>query len=127
MSSLFTIIPNLDFHLLIMGGDMNCVIDPSLDKSSMRSFTPMKMSQAFSMFMNQYVFVDTWLFSHPSVKQYSFCDHAHPLFSRIDYFLMVKNLVPEISLTKYLPITVSDPATVVLDLHFKMKPKGFRY
>ena len=127
VSSLFTTIPNLDSHLLIMGGDMNCVIDPTLDKSSSRSSTPTKMSQAFSTFMNQYGLVDPWRFSHPSAKQYSFFSHAHRSFSRIDYFLVDKKLIPEIVSTQYLPITVSDHATVILDLHFNMKPKGFRY
>lgn len=34
VSSLFTTIPNLDSHLSIMGGDMNCVTDSTLDRSS---------------------------------------------------------------------------------------------
>lgn len=60
VKSLFATIPNLDSHLLIMGGDMNCVIDPALDRSNPRSSTPMKMSQALSTFMEQYGFVDPW-------------------------------------------------------------------
>lgn len=50
---------SLDSHLLIMGGDMNCVIDTTLDRSSLRSTSVMKMSQAFSTFMSQYGLVDT--------------------------------------------------------------------
>lgn len=125
VSSLFTTVPNFDSHLLIMGGDMNCVIDSTLDRSSPRSVAATKMSQAFSMFMSQYGLVDPWRFSHPSVRQYSFFSHAHRSFSRIDYFLIDKQLIPAIVSTQYLPITVSDHATVILDLHFSMKPKGF--
>lgn len=55
---LFATIPNLDSYLLIMGGDMNCVIDPTLDRSSPRLTTPMKMSQALS--TGQYVCLCLW-------------------------------------------------------------------
>lgn len=127
VSSLFATIPNLDSHLLIMGGDMNCVLDPTLDRSVSRSATPMKMSQALSTLMTQYGFVDPWRLSHPSAKQYSFFSHAHRSFSRIDYFLIDKKLTSAIVSTQYLPITVSDHATVILDLHFSMKPKRFRH
>lgn len=127
VSSLFATIPNLDSHLLIMGGDMNCIIDPTLDKSSPRSSAPTKMSQAFVTFMNQYGFIDPWRFAHPITKQYSFFSHVHRTFSRIDYFLIDKKFIPEIVSSHYLPIMVSDHATVVLDLQFTMKPKRFRY
>lgn len=76
VSLLFATIPNLDSHLLILGGDMHCVIDPTLDKSSSRSSTPTKMSQAFATFMNQYGFIDPWRFSHPTAKLFfSFSMH----------------------------------------------------
>lgn len=118
---------SLDSHLLIMGGDMNCVIDTTLDRSSLRSTSVKKMFQGFSTFMSQYGLVGPWRFSHPSVRQYSFFSHAHRSFSRIDYFLIDKKLIPAIVSTQYLPITVSDHATVVLDLHFSMKPKEFSH
>lgn len=85
------------------------------------------MSQALSTFMSQYGLVDPWWFSLPLVRQYSFFSHAHRSFSRIDYFLIDKKRIPAIDSTQYLPITMSDHATVILDLHFSMKPKGFRH
>lgn len=130
VTSLFSTIPNLDSHLLIMGGDRNCVLDPILDRSSSRPIKSTKTSQALSTFMKQYGFIDSWRLAHPSVRQYSFFIHAHRSFSWINYFLFdkkKKKLSPAITSTHYLPITVADHATVVLDLHFNMKPRGFRY
>lgn len=56
-----------------------------------------------------------------------FFSHAHRSFSRIDYFLVDKTLIPSLISVQYLPITVSDHAAVILDLHFDRKPKQFRF
>ena len=49
---LLAFLPNLKTQL-ILGGDFNCVIDHSLDRSSPKIITPSKMSQSFSMFMKK--------------------------------------------------------------------------
>ncbi len=41
-------LPALNTHLLIFGGDLNCVIDPDLDKSSSVMKAPSAMSKIFS-------------------------------------------------------------------------------
>ena len=125
-NSVFSLIPNLDSHTLILGGDLNCVIDPVLDRSSHRIIPPLKMSQTLSAIMDQFGFVDPWRFTNPSSRQYSFFSHAHRSFSRIDYFLVDKTLISSLIQVQYLPITVSDHSALVLDLCFDLKPKHFR-
>lgn len=85
----------------------------TVDKSSLRSIIPMKISQSLSAMMKQYGFVNPWPFSYLSAKQYSFFSHAPRSFLRIDYFLVDKNLILEIVSTQFLPITASDHATVI--------------
>lgn len=126
-STVLSIIPNMNSHTLILGGDMNCVIDPDLDRSSSRTIPPSKMSQTLSTFMEQFGYIDPWRFTYPSLRQYSFFSHAHRSFSRIDYFLIDKNLISSISSVQYLPITVSDHSAIVLDLCFNLKPKQFNF
>lgn len=126
-NSVLFLIPNLDTHTLILGGDLNCVIDPVLDRSSSRIIPPSKMSQTLSTFMDQFGYVDPWRFTYPSSHQYSFFSHAHRTFSRIDYFLVDKNLISSLISVQYLPITVSDHSAIVLDLRFDLKPKHFRF
>lgn len=46
-------IPHLNTHLLIFGGDLNCVFDPGLDRSSPRSIPLLAMAKSFSDFMTQ--------------------------------------------------------------------------
>lgn len=119
VTSLFATIPNLDSHLLIMGGDMNW------NRSSPRSTTPMKMDvkwmkmDALSTFMGQYGFVD------PLASIVSFCK-AILFFLPCTLFILAHRLFLDrqkaIVSTQYLPITVSDHATVMT-----FEPKGYRH
>lgn len=126
-TNVLSVIPNVNSHALILGGDMNCVIDPVLDRSSPRTIPPSKMSQTLSTFMDQLGFIDPWRFTYPSSRQYSFFSHAYRSFSRIDFFLIDKTLISSITSVQYLPIIVSDHSTIVLDLRFNLKPKQFRF
>lgn len=126
-NSVISLIPNLDSHSLILGGDLNCVIDPVLDRSSPRNIPSSKISQTLSTLMDQFGYIDPWRFTYPASRQYSFFSHAHRSFSRIDYFLVDKNLISSLISVQYLPISVSDDSVVVLDLCFDLKPKHFRF
>lgn len=120
-------IPNLNSHLLVLGGDLNCVMDPKCDRSSSRPMTPSKSAQTLSTFMDQFGYVDPWRSLHPLARQYSFFSHRHRSFSRIDYFIIDKTVLPSVISVQYSPITVSDHSTVIMDLHFDSKPKGFKF
>lgn len=53
--------------------------------------------------------------------------HTHIVHFHVSTtFWLIKKLIPAIVSTQYLPITFSDHATIILDLHFNMKPEGFR-
>lgn len=51
--TLLSNLPFLNTHLLILGGNLNCVINPALDRSTLSNFFQSNMSKAFSDFMNQ--------------------------------------------------------------------------
>ena len=72
--------PNFDAlntHRLIFGGDLNCVINPELDRSSPRLAHPSYMSRAFADFMLQNGCADAWRFRNPHAKEFSFFSPAH--------------------------------------------------
>ena len=54
ISSFLSAIPNLDFHLLILGGDFNCTMSPVLDKSSRRTTGPSKCTLLIQYFPQKY-------------------------------------------------------------------------
>ena len=86
MNKLFENLPSLSDCFLILGGDMNCAIDPQLDRSKPGS-TQSLMAKTLCNFMSNNGYVDPWRFRNPSGGQYSFYSHVHRTFSRIDYFL----------------------------------------
>lgn len=53
INKLVSLLPDLNSHSMIFGGDINCVMDPSLDRSNPKSLSRSKMAQALSTFMDQ--------------------------------------------------------------------------
>jgi len=84
MTTLLSSIPNVDTHYLILGGDLNCVMNTQLDRSSSRVTTLSKMAMALTSFKD-YGGCDPWRFSHPNARAYSFFSHVHQLYTRIDF------------------------------------------
>lgn len=55
---LFGNLPFLNTHLLILGSDLNCVIDPASDRSNPQTLTQSSTSKSISVFMLKNGFVD---------------------------------------------------------------------
>ncbi len=70
-TSLFSSIPNLNSHYLILGGDFNCVMDPRLDRSNPKTLGQTAMAKAVSAFMDQ-VGCDPYAVLTHRKKEYSF-------------------------------------------------------
>ncbi|KAI5087491.1 hypothetical protein C0J45_22890, partial [Silurus meridionalis] len=116
INKLVSILPDLNSHCMIFGGDLNTVMDPPLDRSNPRLLSRSKMAQALSTFFDQVGAVDPWRFLFPRSKAYSYFSQVHHSYSRIDYFFIDKSLLPSVEQIDYLPIVVSDHAPVQLDL-----------
>ena len=92
MDTLFSSLPNLNTHRLIFGGDLNCVLNPALDRSSPKSLTLSKTSTSVSTFMNENGCVDPWRTLNAVSKSFSFFSGVPHSFSRIDYFFIDRTL-----------------------------------
>ncbi len=122
-SKLLASLPNLNTHQLILGGDLNCAIDPSLDRSNPKAASPSKMAKCFSTFMEDNGYVDPWRFSNPESKVFSFFSQVHFTLSRIDYFWVDRAYLSSIKCIDYLPIIISDHAPIQLDISFTLNQK----
>ena len=123
MTSIFSSLPNMDTHRLIFGGDLNLVVDPQLDRSCPKRFTPSCMARALSTFMNQVGCIDPWRFLHPTKRDFSYFSLVHRVYSRIDYFFVDKALLSSVGLTEYSAIVISDHAPLVLELSLSPSPR----
>lgn len=109
-------IPHLNTHLLIFGGDLNCVFDPVLDRSSPRTIPQSAMSKSFSNFMTQSGLVDLWRLRNRSAIKCSYFSHVHKSYSRINYFFIDNSLNSSVVSSDYSSILISDHAPLFLDI-----------
>lgn len=82
----FSVLPDLSVHRLILGGDLNCWLDPYLDRSSPKVRPLSKAAKVIQSFMAEFSVLDIWRFLHPSKRVYSFFSPVHHTFTRIDFF-----------------------------------------
>ncbi len=126
-SRVFTSIPISDDYALIIGGDFNCVLDTSLDRSSSKVIQPSKAAINIKNVCDQFGLLDPWRFIFPSSRTFSFFSPVHHSYSRIDFFLVDKSLIPLVSSSMDHSIVISDhaPSSFVLSLptqHSSFKP-----
>lgn len=116
---LFSNLPDMSSHFLILGGDFNCWLSPQLDRSSKKTATPSGSAKTIRDFMSEFAITDPWRFFNPTGKAYSFFSHVHHTFTRIDYFMVDDRLLPSVSSCSYEATVISDHAPVVMSIGFK--------
>jgi len=122
-NNLLSSLPCLNTHRLILGGDLNCVMDPLLDRSSPRTQQQSAMAKAFSVFMQANGCVDPWRDQNPHGKTFSFYSNPHNTFSRIDYFFIDRSFLSAVESCEYTTIVISDHAALFVDINFSICQK----
>ena len=120
---MISVLPDLNSHHFILGGDINCAIDPLLDKSCPKRCPPSKMAKALLSFMNQTGSIDPRHFLFPDKKQFSFYSHVHKTFSRIDYFFVDSYFLSAVNSVECSSIVISVHDPLLLDLSIVLLQK----
>lgn len=126
-SSFIEALPDLTQCQLILGGDFNFVLHPQLDRSNPGPNS--KISKAGTIihnFMESYALVDPWRYNNPTSKQFSFFSPVHHSYSRIDFFIVDKIILPNITGCQYNSIVISDHSPVQIDVIFPECPRPRR-
>ena len=71
VKKIFSLLPDLNTYHLIFGGDMNCVMGTTMDRSNPKTAPLLKMSQTLAGYMTQIGCVDPWRFLFPDKKEFS--------------------------------------------------------
>lgn len=108
----FSLIPDIANANLIIGGDLNLVLDPYLDKSLSKKITPCKGSSFIRTYMDNMNLCDVWRTLNPAGREYSFHSSAHNVYSRIDYLLVDGRMMPHVHNATYHNIIISDHCPV---------------
>lgn len=98
---------------LIICGDFNDLVDPSLDSTN----TKRKRFTALSSLLLLEHLYDPLRCQHGNEKVYSFYSHAQKTYSRIDLFFLPKGLLQQVSTFSVGVITWSDHSAVSISLY----------
>lgn len=125
-TSLFSHMPNMATHHLILGGDTNCVLSPFLDRSISKKAPLSKSAHAIQLFLETYGVVDVWRFYNPTSRAYSFYSPVHKTFSRIDHFFIDKRILHSTKNCDYGAIVISDHGPLSMKLQIPNIKQGHR-
>ena len=116
---IFNTIPELTQHNLIIGGGLNCRLDPYLDRSSRQWKIKSQSSELLNAYIDTSNIKDVWRIENPTGREYSFYSPVHKTYSRIDYFLIDSKLIQFTYNSKYHNIIISDhaPLTFMIKLN----------
>lgn len=117
-TALFSSLPDLNSHRLILGADLNCVLNAKLDRSKQTPGTLSRFAGYIHSFLQTYKISDAWRFKNPTSNKYSFFSLAHQSYSRIDYFLLDDQLIPLLKSIEYETMVISDHCPVVMSISF---------
>lgn len=102
---------------MILGGNFNCSLFPTLDRSSPNHISPKKSALTIQSFFSV---SELWHFLYPYARQYYF--HFHHTLSRTDYLFLDNKLLPLVRSCAYNSIVISDHAPLTLELTFPDQP-----
>ena len=98
----------------IRAGDFNCALDPKNDRSLGMDSSHTRSRKILHYFMNDLNLIVIWRHLNPLQKEYSCFSSTHNSYSRIDYFLVLAELLSNIRGCHHNSIVISDHAVVSL-------------
>lgn len=99
---------------IILAGDLNCALDPKLDRSSRTDTSHSQTRKKIHQYMNDLNICDPWQMQNPCKGELSCYSTVFKNHSRIDYFLISASLLPNITNSTYDSIVLSDHAPTSL-------------
>lgn len=98
-----------------LAGDINCIMNASLDKSSSANVSNPKSSKVLNNLCSDSGLIDVWRQLNPKVRDYTFYSHPHNSYSRLDYFFLPNQFLHAVS-CHIDSIVLSDHAAVRLQI-----------
>lgn len=101
----------------IVGGDFNCALNPTIDCSTGHDTGKTQTRELLKQFKEVLNLVDVWREQNPDEKNHYSCySSTQKSHSRIDYFIISRELLPNVSECWYNGIVISDHAAVSLKI-----------
>ena len=112
----------------ILGGDFNCIADPRLDKLPGNPDARQSANTTLLNIMSRFSLFDIWRERNKNTRNYAWSGKKPRdnslIRSRIDKFLISRNLSPKAVKTAILPYPHSDHDLISLSLDLTQQPRG---
>ena len=113
-------------HELILGGDWNCVLNVKNDVQGTKN-KYYKRPTNLKKIMNKYALYDVWRFMHPDIKQFTWRNVSLKRASRLDFWLVTKNIKRKTTYTDIRPAIRADHNAISLKFCTKHNERGPGY
>lgn len=110
----------------IIGGDWNSVLDPRKDAKGSRSCY-YKTPASLKILLKQKRLIDVWRKSHKDVQQFTWRNLSMNVASRLDYWIISKNISGNVVSTDIRPVIKGDHNAISLKLRMSNFKKGPGY
>ena len=101
---------------IILGGDLNCPLDPLLHKKGGASTKGNSVISGVDDFKSKLGLVDIWRSKNTDAKSFTWGQKSPPVFCRLDYWLISNNLSDFVELTEIIPAVRTDHDAISLEL-----------
>lgn len=101
---------------VIMTGDLNFCMDPTLDSTSCVQGTNKVLLKMIKQKMRQCQMMDVWRAQHPKIRDYKFFSPVHRTYSRLDYIMVDHRLLEQVMETNIEISTLSDHSLVSMKM-----------
>lgn len=109
---------------ICMAGDFNCTLNPTLDKLSGVDTSHTQSRKVIQYFMRKLNLCDIWRHKNLSRRGYSCHSATHNSYSRIEYFLISKSMIPNVNDSLYKSIVISDHTLLLVNYTVNAANKG---
>lgn len=114
--------------LYIIGGDFNCTLNPSIDRSTDSDIYKAQNRHLINQYILDMNLVEVWRELNPDKIEFSCHSGIQKSRSRIDYFLVSRELLSRIKQCQYDSIVISDHAAISLNVYMdNFTHKQFRW
>uniref|UniRef100_A0A669DA51 Reverse transcriptase domain-containing protein n=1 Tax=Oreochromis niloticus TaxID=8128 RepID=A0A669DA51_ORENI len=103
--------------LYIIGGDFNCTLNLSIDRSAGSDTYKAQTRRLINQFILDINLVEVWREQNPDKIEFSCHSSIHKSRSHIDYILVSRELLSRVKQCQYDSIVISDHAAISLSIH----------
>ena len=118
------IIDKTELTTLIVGGDWNCTLSKK-DKIGGTTWIPTSYRNLLMTTMDMFDLIDIQRVRHPKLRKFTYESKAIRMKSRIDYFLLAKNLTKNVKKTDVFPSIAPDHNAIYISMSLSCEsPRG---